>query len=216
MGKPAWFRHTDWTADIEAAFFQRLRRARDKAQYLRIQASYLTTSDPRVALRLLDEYFLVPERSKLLDPQAHVDKAHALVSLNNIEGALAAYASALDLEAQDAKVKTQAYLCLAVLVATKRQVSWYERAIDVLDAHRDDMAFPIDRYLANGARALLLHEFGQVEEARSFASLALQAATETTSGFRHHQHLGLVGRTDDEFGKRLKMLAAVARRDSTT
>ncbi|MFM9848084.1 MAG: hypothetical protein ACKVP3_13095 [Hyphomicrobiaceae bacterium] len=46
MGRDDWFRNTSWDADIEAAFFKKLSRARDKAQYLRIQASHLASSQP--------------------------------------------------------------------------------------------------------------------------------------------------------------------------
>jgi hypothetical protein len=67
--------------------------------------------------------------------------------------------------------------------------------------------FPVDRYRANGARALLLQEFGQLDEARIAAGLAIAAARETQSGFRYHQHLGLVRDTDDTFAERIAALA---------
>jgi hypothetical protein len=55
-----WFRNTAWDASIERAFDDKLRRARRKEQYLRIQASTLTRSHPDAALKLLDRYFALP------------------------------------------------------------------------------------------------------------------------------------------------------------
>jgi len=43
-----WFRNTTWDDAIERAFDEKLRRARMKEQYLRIQASTLARSHPEV------------------------------------------------------------------------------------------------------------------------------------------------------------------------
>ena len=75
--------------------------------------------------------------------------------------------------------------------------------MEVLDAHRERPMFPVDRYRANGARAILLQELDRRDEARSFANLAMTAAREVGSGFRYHKHLGLVKSTGDEFGGRV-------------
>lgn len=204
MGRDDWFRNTDWNSEIETAFFERLRRARDKAQYLRIQASYLSKSHPRAALRLLDEYFLLGEHIDLA--QAHVDKAAALLALGDLDGALSSYEDALERERRFTHLKTQAYLSFALLVVNARKADRYSRALQVLDAHRDCPRLPVERYTAHGARALILQELGRTDEARSSAKSARAAAAETQSGFRHHQTLGLVGRTDDEFSSRVAAL----------
>lgn len=59
MGRHDWYRNTTWDSQVETAFAERLRRARDKGQYLRIQACVLAKSHPDVALRLLDQYFVL-------------------------------------------------------------------------------------------------------------------------------------------------------------
>ena len=68
MGARAWFASTTWSDSIAAAFEERLRRARLKSQYLRIQANCLTTSHPEVALKLLKRYFAMGDnRDSSLD-----------------------------------------------------------------------------------------------------------------------------------------------------
>ena len=62
MADPHWYRNTTWTPEIAARFEQKLRRAREKADYLRIQATYLTRAYPEVALELVDRYLAIPNQ----------------------------------------------------------------------------------------------------------------------------------------------------------
>ena len=88
-----WFRNTTWNTSIERAFDDKLRRARRKEQYLRIQACTLAGSHPVIALKLLDRYFALP--NDFDHAQAHVDRATAYLALGRVIDALAAYEDAL-------------------------------------------------------------------------------------------------------------------------
>lgn len=197
MAQDEWYRNTDWNAEIEATFEQKLRRARDKSQYLRIQASYLTKTHPKVALDLIDRYFDLGEHFDMAS--AYLSKAEALIALNDIDGALVAYEAAIQRERQYPKLITQAYLDFPCFVLANEIEHMYARALDVLENEQRRLMFPDDRYRANGARALLFHHFARTDEAQACAVIALAAAQEVHSGFRHHPKVGVVRQTEDEF-----------------
>ena len=58
----SWFRKSTWDEKIAARFEEKLRRARRKEQYLRIQACCLASTFPVIALGLLDRYFAMPDQ----------------------------------------------------------------------------------------------------------------------------------------------------------
>ncbi len=205
MAKDDWFRNETWNDAIEAEFQQKLKRARDKSQYLRIQASYLAGTFPEVALRLLDQYFLLGDHFDMA--QAYVDKARALLSLDNVEEALVSYEAALAREQAYPNLKTGAYLDYVSLILAEKRVSLYPAALDVLNRNNDRLIFPIDRFRANGARALILQQMGASTEARDAARLAVAATAETKSGFRFHPKIGLVKDRDSDFARQIAALA---------
>ena len=83
----------------------------------------------------------------------------------------------------------------------------------MLDERQEEPRFPNERYRKLGARALLLLELGEADEAVRAAALAMEAAGQVHSGFRYHPDLGLVGDINDEFGRRV---ATLARRNART
>lgn len=200
-----WFRQETWSPEIEAAFFAKLRRARDKAQYLRIQASCLAASAPHAALRLLDDYFALGEHFDLA--QAHVDRARAQLALEDLDAAIVSLEAALDRERVFPNLKTLAYLELPMLVAERRLSGLYTRALEVLAEGRLRPMFPIDRFRWHAARGLILHDLHCGPEAAAEARRALSAAAETTSGFQYHPALGLVGGGEADVVLRLRSMA---------
>ncbi|MCC6736033.1 MAG: hypothetical protein IT534_07875 [Bauldia sp.] len=206
MAERDWFRNETWSDAIASEFAARLRRARGKAQYLRIQATYLAISHPEAALSLLDQYFDLGMSSFDL-AQAYNVKGQALASLGDIDAAIVAYEAALLRERGSPGVLTQSYLDLPLLLLETKRVALYPRALKVLEDHRARVVWPVEQYRSHGARALLLQHFGRFAEAREQARLAMTASARTQSGFRYHQDLGLVRTTTDGFGKRVKALA---------
>jgi hypothetical protein len=189
MGRDDWFRNTEWNARVAQTFEEKLRRARRKEQYLRIQACVLTASHPEVAHALLDRYFTFPDQVDAA--QAHVDRAHAFLAQARIEDAVSAYERALTREAEFPNLLTQAYIDLPFEIATRGLSQHYDRALDLLHMHRGRLTFPVDHFKWNAAQALIAKATRR-DTCYSFARAALEAADRRTSDFRYHSDLGLV------------------------
>src|SRR5262245_66042536 len=99
-----WFRNREWNESIAADFSTKLRRARRKEQYIRIQASCLAQTHPVAALALLDQYFALPDKFDLAT--AHATRAEALLSLGRVPEALQTHEPALRMEAEFRKLRT--------------------------------------------------------------------------------------------------------------
>jgi tetratricopeptide (TPR) repeat protein len=201
-----WFRNTTWNEAIERAFDEKLRRARNKGEYLRIQACTLARSHPSIALELLDCYFELQDDFDRA--QAHVDRATALLALDRVEEAMAAYEAALDRESVFPNLQTQAYLDLPYLVTTRGDRERYKRALELLDLHESRLTFPVDHFRWHAARALIAAAAGDVGVASSHAERALEAASRDHSGFRYHPAVGLVTSQHDDVIRRLEALCA--------
>lgn len=201
-----WFRNTSWDPAIETAFFKKLARAKDKSQHLRIQASVLASHFPDVALRLLDQYFASGEHFDVA--QAYVDRATAYLCLGQSASAVLAYEAALAREASHPHSQTQACLELPFLIAKERLSQHYDRAIALLEMHKNRLTFPVDRFRWNCALALIRSEQGDRRAAQQAARNALAASTEAHSGLRHQPRIGLVVAMDESLRKRLTEFAA--------
>lgn len=201
-----WFRNTTWNTSVAHTFEEKLRRARRKEQYLRIQASTLAASHPQVALELLERYFALPDQFD--HAQAYVDQAQALLVLNRVDEAIQSYEAALAREAVFPNLKTQAYLDLPFLIATQRIKERYEQAIQLLEVHEDRLTFPVDRFRWHAAHALIAADTGDRAAAKSYAERALQASGIEHSGFRYHPAVGLIADKYDEVIQSLRACLA--------
>jgi hypothetical protein len=191
MSNAEWFRNPSWSEAIAADFEARLRRARRKEQYLRIQAHTLASVVPSAAHALLDRYFQLPDQVD--QAQAHVDRAVAYLAQARVSEAIAAYRAALSRESEFLNLLTQAYVELPYLIAEQCVEHEYARTLDLLEKHRSRPMFPVDHFMWNAAKALILQAVGRTVEAKHFAACALQAASEPGCGLSHHSSLGLVG-----------------------
>jgi tetratricopeptide (TPR) repeat protein len=205
LGRLDWCQSKTWNADIERAFLAKLARAKNKTWYLRIQASALLSGQPEVTLQLLDRYFELGADAD--EAAAHFDRGRANAALRKIDVAIASFEAALAREKAHPLFRTWASIELPALIAVEQKSALYDRAVEVLTMHKDQLTFPVQYYKWYGALALIADAQGRTAEAQSAAERALDAARTTHSGFRHHAHVGLVTDTSDALGTRLKAIA---------
>ena len=204
MSRGDWFRNERWDSTIESLFFDKLRRARRKAQYLRIQANCLTETYPQVALSLLDKYFA--EGDHFDDAQAYRQRAHVFLVLGEKDRAIAAYQTALKHEEEFPRLKTGAWLEYALLVALQEDSTLYDSVLLLLKERRSDALFALDAFLWHAARALILSAKGDTVLARDHAEKALSCSEKQQSVFRYHPRVGLVEGKYQAVTQKLRLL----------
>lgn len=205
MPERDWFRNSEWTPAIEAIFFEKLRRARDKAQYLKIQSGYLTETHPAVALSLLEKYFALQEH--LFDAEAFLQQAQAYLALRKDNDAIHCFQRALQRERDSPNVISTAWREFALFVATKKKRELFQDALRALDEHKRHIIFPVEEFVWYGAHALIAAAEGQDELAQDYAGKALASADKTHSGFRYHAKAGLVEGQFERLKRELQKLA---------
>ena len=191
MKKHDWFRNERWNSEIERQFFEKLRRARDKAQYLKLQAGCLAKREPKVALMLLQRFFEVKDDFWLAD--VCTIQAEAYLALDNISEAVASFKAAIQREREYPNHVTTAWYQFALLVAEKKLAPEYDEVLRLLEERRGDLIFPVLVFARSSGLALIHSERGDLEKARFHALQALDAARKGHSGLRYHAKIGLVG-----------------------
>jgi len=206
LSREDWYRNTEWNDEIAESYFAKLKRARSKDQYLRIQANYLASSHPEAALELLEQFFALKEPFDYA--QAYCDKAQAYIALGSTEEAINAYQCALEQERTGKGVLTEAYISLPMLIAERELKEHYRYGVDLLKNNVERLTFPVDHFRFHAALAIFEMDLGNTEEASKQAGLALDAAQIEKSGFRFHQKLGLVGEKYADIVSKLKKIYA--------
>lgn len=206
-----WYRRTTWSDADQRDFRKRLHRSRgldSKAQYLRIQASYLADAGRHAAALSLLEELLTECPVKLQLAQAYLQKAEALLALGDTPQAIVAFRASLDAERAFSGVRTQCWLVYAYFVTTQRFYDLFLEAQAVLEEFDTDgqRSLPIQQYQYATSMALIAEHRGDTCSAHEWATEALRAADARESGFPYHPELGLVSKEDAQIIERLRHL----------
>lgn len=217
MATDEWFRNTSWDSNIEADFEARLKRSRGayhKAQYLRIQASYLLDSSvndiQQVGLRLMDrlikdypteEFIIIFGHEQLGDyylKSGDFDKAHKHFRLvteyyltkNSRSGTSAT-----------------ADLKLAETILTANWTDKFDEAYSLCkNFPLDKLTFNNEKYYYAVLTAQLCDRLNKKDEAKDFALTAIEISKITEPQFNRHKTVGLVRATN----KQLRTLEQIA------
>jgi tetratricopeptide (TPR) repeat protein len=192
-----WFDSPDWSPAAQAAFEEKLRRARNKGEYLRTKGAALVEAGDRerrqagreLLLRLVHDY---PETLTLA--WAHEFIADAYAEDGNDAEAERHYREALATQERRPGVRGYAGVKLADLITRTRHREKYKEADALVDAF--DPLFKIDHFRVFTVRARLAAERGDAEEAGSYARVALDLETDKRSQLPRHPDVGHV-RTDE-------------------
>lgn len=205
MGAGDWYRNKSWNDDIAAAYFAKLKRARRRSEYLRVQAYYLVDDFPLAALDLIDRYFSERRDGNpdVMDSSVYGSKARALLSLGRDAEALEALESALQREKDFPHSISESHVDYAQFVTKRRMVDRYDDLMNILDGYESGYIFPIQFYRLWGYRSIIFYDLGIVSEALRCAQEALKYAEMDNSGLRYHPDLGLVGTPGGFLGERL-------------
>ena len=204
MARDDWYQNAGWDAAVAARFEDKLRRSRNKQHYLRVQATTLATSHPEVALDLLERYFSLGD--SLDAALAYQGRADAYLALGRTDDAIVAYEAAMRQEAARPTVRTWASIEFPYLVAVRDLTAYFARALEVLSMRNQGLVFPVIRFKAHAAAALILAARGEATSAHIEAEAALRAANEERSEFERHPKLGLVSEAYSDVIMRLKSL----------
>jgi tetratricopeptide (TPR) repeat protein len=211
MGKDDWFRKTTWTEADQAEFWAKLKRSRtayNKAQYLRIQASYLSGQYPATALEMLDKMLReFPDSPEVSG--AELQRGQIFLGEGKLEAALEALERALAREEDYPNMQTDAWSVYGKVVVQNKVVPRYERAGKLAAARLRRAVFPTERYLANAILAVIEEYRGRSDAAVAHARAALAETKVEHSGFRYHPDVGLVTNPDEQLVAELRRISAL-------
>ena len=218
MGAEDWYRNETWNAEIEEAFEAKLKRSRGafhKAQYLRIQASYLLRSEYEniqnvgVALmqRMINEY-PTEESSTVF---GHEQLGDYYLGKSDYQNAVRFYDFVNDCYKKDRKYRNCtswiADLKLADVILTTNLQDRFDEAYEICKNYRiADISLNSDKYYYFELSALICNVLGKKEEAKEYAKKALKMSRVTEPQFRYHKNVGLVDTSEEQL-TRLKKIA---------
>jgi len=194
-----WFRNESWDDKIEALFEAKLKRSRDKPQYLKIQAIHLSKHIEflGVSEKLLNRYFIDFPEDRFNRSSCFEILGDIYWSKDNLEKAIYYYKQAVDFEAIYPKVLTQAYLKLSELVVKTASADMYTMIENLILVRVERTLFPVEKYKGYSILSIINSYKNEIEKSRYYADLAEQNANEKTSGLRYHKELGVVKERDN-------------------
>lgn len=206
---PEWYRNTDWNKEIEDFFELKLKRARgghSKAQYLRIQASYLLDTSKhgpvgeKLLLRLFNDF---PEEvfSVIF---GHEQLGDYYFRTGQFDKAEIEYKIVVNYYHSKTRSGTTglADIKLADLILTNEEKDKYNYAYKLITEDftksNGDLRMNDSKYFYALTRARLSCRLGFISDSKDFAKLALDLSKMTEPQFPRHKTVGLVKAKNDD------------------
>lgn len=210
MSKDDWFRLKTWTKEDKKNFFIRLNKSRsiyNKAQYLRIQALYLSEEYVLDAIELCElvikEY---PDPSEI--SMAYYTLAGCYLKLGNYNNAIQSFRKAFNAMRDYPNSLNSSFLDYAYWAVVNKKTDLYDEVLSILIEFDKILLFPKDFYLKYGIQAIIDYERGNITKAKLECKKAFEYANKISSGFKYHPNIGLVKEEEKE-GYFFRMLSNI-------
>lgn len=218
MSKENWYRNTNWNDQIESEFEARLKRSRgnyNKAQYLRIQASYLLESSVKTLQEKGIEYM---ERVIKDYPEEH----SSTICANEQLGDYYLKNNSFNKAEKHFRVVVEHYysqnrsgttgmadlkLCQVILESeqTEKYNEAYKIATEKFAKTGGYLMMNSDKFYYADLMANLCHKMNRKDEASKYAISALELSNITEPQFNRHKTFGLIKAKSEQL-KRLEKI----------
>ena len=214
MSKEEWFRNTKWNKEIEESFELKLKRARgshSKAQYLRIQASYLLGSlenlEQRKGIELMnrlieefpDETFhIVFGKEQLGDyylnkeEYKNAEQLYKEVTQHYYENNRSGTSGIADIK-------------LSRAILESKQKEKFEEALIIatikFDESNGNIVMNDNKFYYAETLALLFKETNRMDKAKEYAKQALNLEADKEPQFSRHRTVGIVNASNKRINK---------------
>lgn len=217
MATDDWYRNTTWDSNTEADFEARLKRSRgayNKAQYLRIQASYLLGSSDKdmqqVGVRLMDRLIKDYPTEEFSTIFGHEQLGDYYFKSGDFEKAEKHFRLVTEhYIAKNTRGGTSATadLKLAETILTANWTKKFDEAYSLCkNFPLDNLTFNSEKYYYAKLTAQVCDRLNKKDEAKDYAMTAIEISKITEHQFSRHKTVGLVRATD----KQLRTLEQIA------
>ncbi len=132
--------------------------------------------------------------------------AESYSTLNEVENATDSYLKCLDTQRRFPRHLTNAASSFAMFVIERNLTKLFEHAASALIEFNTHLLMPARIYEHYGSLAIFAATDGLMSEAKTFAQLALEAASKNHSGLWKHPNVGLVEDHSSNFRKRIELI----------
>ncbi len=217
MATDEWYRNTTWDSNIETEFEARLKRSRgayNKAQYLRIQSSYLLLSSDKeiqlVGVRLMERLIQDFPTEEFSTISGHEQLGNYYFKSGDFDKAEIYFRIVTDHYInKNTRSGTSATADLK-LAETILAANWTDKLDEAYGICKnyplDELYFNSDIYYYSVLTAQICDRLNKKDEAKDFALTAIEISKITEPQFNRHKTVGLVRATD----KQLRTLEQIA------
>lgn len=209
MAADDWYRNTTWDDKIEANFEARFKRSRgafNKAQYLRIQASFLLdnsdTTTQKVGVRQMERLindFPTEEFSTILGHEQLGDYYFKKNDFENAEKHFIVVTEHYKNKNSRSGTSAKADLKLAETYLTANRVDKFDEAYKICKEYSwTELTFNSDKFYYTELIAHICDKLNKQEEAKEYAKVAVEVSKITEPQFYRYKTVGLVKVTDQQ------------------